>query len=265
MESTERQRIWAYRLLILAALLGSWEILTRIPWFVSHTIFDPFFISQPSRIAATLAHWLVSPKFWLHVWSTLSATFVGLFIALVTGFGLALVLSQNRLLTQVLTPFITSMNTLPRSAFVPLITMLFGLGFASKVVTAWFVVFFLVFFSAYKGSLNVEPELIEFCRTLGGRAHQITLVVRIPMALAWTFASVPNAVSFALLGVVLSEFIGSTDGLGYLMITALASMNATDMFAAITVVSVTGILLVSIAQAIERRVLHWAPEFRGAS
>ena len=65
-----------------------------------------------------------------------------------------------------------------------------------------------------------------------------------PTAAAWTFAALPNAISFALIGVVLAEFVGSTTGMGYLMmITALATLNATDMFAAVTLLSLVGIAL----------------------
>jgi NitT/TauT family transport system permease protein len=162
----------------------------------------------------------------------------------------------------VLNPFIVMLNSMPRVAFVPLITMIFGLGIASKVVTAWFVVFFLLFFNTYKGSMSVEKELLEFCKSLGANSRQILWRVRIPYAAAWTFAALPNAVSFALIGVVLAEFVGNNTGMGYIMILALASLNATDMFAAITVLSVVGLVLVYLVKGIEKNVLHWAPEFR---
>jgi NitT/TauT family transport system permease protein len=84
----------------------------------------------------------------------------------------------------------------------------------------------------------------------------------VPTAAAWTFAALPNAISFALIGVVLAEFVGSTTGMGYLMITALAMLNATDMFASVTLLSVVGIGLVYGVTQIERRLLHWSPEFR---
>ncbi|KAG1448935.1 hypothetical protein G6F57_016732 [Rhizopus arrhizus] len=125
-----------------------------------------------------------------------------------------------------------------------------------------FVVFFLVFFNTYKGGRRVERELVDFCRTLGGSPRQILWRVRIPTAAAWTFAALPNAISFALIGVVLAEFVGSTTGMGYLMITALATLNATDLFAAVTRLSIGGIALVYCVTWLERRLLHWAPEFR---
>src|SRR5690606_16138786 len=232
--------------------------------FVANTVFDPFFISQPSRIAVRLWEW-VQPgpdSVWPHLWLTLQATFFGLAVGVGSGFIVGMALSRNRMLADVLNPYIVAFNSMPRFACVPLITMFCGLGMMSKGVTSWFVVFFLVFFSTYKGGRSVERELLEFCRTLGGSPRQILWRVRIPTAAAWTFAALPNAISFALIGVVLAEFVGSTTGMGYLMITALATLNATDMFAAVTLLSVVGIALVYSVTVLERRLLHWSPEFR---
>ena len=259
-----RIRITLWQIAILVGLLAGWELLTRIPWFVANTLFDPFFVSQPSRVAVRLWEW-VQPgpqSVWPHLWLTLQATFLGLIVGVGSGFFVGMALSRNRLLADIFNPFIVAFNSMPRIAFVPLITMFFGLGIASKVVTSWFVVFFLVFFNTYKGGRSVEPELLDFCRTLGGSPRQILWRVRIPTAAAWTFAALPNAISFALIGVVLAEFVGSTTGMGYLMITALATLNATDMFAAVTLLSMVGIGLVYCVTWLERRLLHWSPEFR---
>jgi NitT/TauT family transport system permease protein len=259
-----RIRITFWQIGILAVILIGWEVLTRIPWFIENTVFDPFFISQPSRIGLRLWEWLQPgpDSVWPHLWLTLRATFVGLAVGVGSGFIVGMALSRNRLLADILNPFIVAFNSMPRIAFVPLITMFFGLGMASKVATSWFVVFFLVFFNTYKGGRSVERELLEFCRTLGGSPRQILWRVRIPTAAAWTFASLPNAISFALIGVVLAEFVGSTTGMGYLMITALATLNATDMFAAVTLLSIVGIGLVYSVTLLERRLLHWSAEFR---
>ncbi|MHB0771393.1 ABC transporter permease [Bradyrhizobium sp. 5.13L] len=257
-------RITLTQILILAVVLGVWEALTRITWFQQNTIFDPFFISRPSLIGARIWQWMQPDKnaIWPHLASTLYATGLGLLVGTASGFAVGVMLAQSRFWAKVLNPFIVSMNSMPRIAFVPLITMLFGLGLASKVVTAWFMVFFLVFFNTYKGANSVEQELVNFCRTLGGRRSQILWRVRIPTAAAWTFASLPNAISFALIGVVLAEFVGSTTGVGYLLTTALATLNATDMFASIVILSLVGVGLVYLISAIERRLLHWSSEFR---
>lgn len=257
-------RITLTQVLILAVVLGVWEVLTRISWFQQNTIFDPFFISRPSLIGERIWQWMQPGKnaIWPHLASTLYATGLGLLVGTASGFAVGVMLAQSRFWAKVLNPFIVSMNSMPRIAFVPLITMLFGLGLASKVMTAWFMVFFLVFFNTYKGANSVEQELVNFCRTLGGRRSQILWRVRIPTAAAWTFAALPNAISFALIGVVLAEFVGSTTGVGYLLTTALATLNATDMFASIVILSLVGVGLVYLISAIERRLLHWSSEFR---
>ena len=262
--STAGLRITLTQVLILAVVLGIWETLTRITWFQQNTIFDPFFISRPSLIGVRIWQWMQPGKnaIWPHLASTLYATGQGLLVGTLSGFAVGVLLAQSRFWAKVLNPFIVSLNSMPRIAFVPLITMLFGLGLASKVVTAWFMVFFLVFFNTYKGANSVEQELVNFCRTLGGRPSQILWRVRIPTAAAWTFASLPNAISFALIGVVLAEFVGSTTGVGYLMTTSLATLNATDMFASIIILSLVGVSLVYLISAIERRLLHWSSEFR---
>lgn len=263
--ATERMRVIIWQVVLLVILLVAWEFLTRVPWLVKHTIFDPFFLSRPSLVAVNLFDWTVGAKrgyLWPHLFATVLATLVGLVVSVTTGFLAGLILSQRKTLAAVLSPFIVGANSLPRIAFVPLITMIFGLGILSKVVTAWFIVFFLVFYNTFKGGISIERHIIDFCRTLGASDRQITQIVRIPNALAWTFASLPNAVAFSLIGVVISEFVGSDTGMGYVIITSLSTLNSTDMWSAITVLSVTGIILVILFKAIERRLLKWSPEFR---
>jgi NitT/TauT family transport system permease protein len=260
----EHLRIALYQLILLCVFLGLWEGLTRIPYLIKNTFLDPFFISRPSLIGQQLWNWTFGTQagFLLpHLASTLGATLLGLVVATTTGFLVGLLLSQSPTMAKTLNPFIVSLNSLPRIAMVPLITMVFGLGLLAKVVTAWFVVFFLIFFNTFKGSVSIEKHLLQFCQTLGGTPRQIMWSVRVPSALAWTFAALPNAISFSLVAVVIAEFVGTTKGMGYLIVTALSTLNATEMFAAITVLGLSGIALVAIAERVERRLLRWSPQF----
>jgi len=157
-ERRRRRRVALWQFAILFFFLAAWEGLTRIPALAATTFIDPFFISRPSRIATRLWQWMQPGRnsVWPHLLLTLEATALGLGIGVGSGFAVGLALSQNRFLAQVLNPFIIALNSMPRIAFVPLITMLFGLGIASKVATSWFVVFFLVFFNTYKGGLSLN-------------------------------------------------------------------------------------------------------------
>ena len=258
-------QVVACQLALFATFVGLWEVLTRVPWFVKHSFLDPFFISRPSLVAERIYAWTLGSQagfIWPHLWSTVNATLIGLAVSVVTGFVAGLALSQRPRLARVLAPFITAANSLPRIAFVPLITMIFGLGLLSKVVTAWFIVFFLVFFNTFKGGRSIEPHVVDFCRTLGASRHHLLWNVRVPFVLGWMFAALPNAVAFSLIGVVISEFVGSDTGMGYLIITSLSTLNATDMFATITLLSILGIVLVAAIRMVEKRAMRWTPEFR---
>ena len=137
---------------------------TRIDWSsVQNTnILDPFFLSRPSQIVSRLYDWTFGRQGRLHLaaslWSTLRRIHGRLVVAVVCGFASAFCFARTPR-WRCLQPFHHRLNSLPRIAFVPLITMIFGLGLASKVVTAWFIVFFLVFFNTFKGGMRIEKDL----------------------------------------------------------------------------------------------------------
>ena len=140
--------------------------------------------------------------------------------------------------------------------------MIFGFGLLAKIVLAWSIVFFIVFFNTFQGARSVDADLIHSARFLGASERQIMTSVIVPSALAWTFASLTPSISFALIGVVVGEFIGgeSGGGLGYLIIQSLGTLNAADMMVALFVLGVIGIVMVLGIKQVEARLLRWRPE-----
>jgi NitT/TauT family transport system permease protein len=265
-----RASVWAWRLAILVVLLVAWEWLTGIK-MISRTPgfywIDPFFISRPSLIAKRFAH-LASDQVRLSIWqmalSTVQSTLWGFLVGVSTGFAAGLVLGRNDRLASILDPYIIAFNSLPRIALVPLITMIFGFGLLAKIVLAWTIVFFIVFFNTFQGARTVDADLIHSARFLGGSDRQIMRTVIVPSALAWTFASLTPSISFALIGVVVGEFLGgeSGGGLGYLIIQSLGTLNAADMMVALIALGVIGIAMALGIKQIEKRLLRWRPEYR---
>src|SRR3981189_1027414 len=263
----ERARIALWRVCILVALLGAWEWLTGIK-AISHTPglswIDPFFISRPSTIARRFVY-LTSGEVRLSLWqmafSTVQSTMWGFVVGVSTGFVAGLVLGRHDRLARVLEPYIIGCNSLPRIALVPLVTMIFGFGLLAKIVLAWSIVFFIVFFNTFQGARSVDADLIHSARFLGASERQIMTSVVVPSALAWTFASLTPSISFALIGVVVGEFIGgeSGGGLGYLIIQSLGTLNAADMMVALFVLGAIGIVMALGIKQIERRLLRWRP------
>jgi NitT/TauT family transport system permease protein len=268
--TSDRVRILAWQLAILAALLGAWEWLTGIK-AISRTPglywIDPFFISRPSLVARRFAY-LTSGQVRLSLWSmtlsTVQSTLWGFVVGVSTGFLAGLVLGRNDRLARVLEPFIVAFNSLPRIALVPLITMIFGFGLLAKVVLAWTIVFFIVFFNTFQGARSVDADLIHSARFLGATERQIMRTVIVPSALAWTFASLTPGISFALIGVVVGEFLGgeSGGGLGYLIIQSLGTLSAADMMVALLTLGAIGIVMALGIRQVEIRLLRWRPEYR---
>jgi NitT/TauT family transport system permease protein len=260
----------AWRLAILVVLLASWEWLTGIK-AISRTPglywIDPFFISRPSIILTRFVY-LASDQVRLSIWqmalSTVQSTLWGFVVGVSTGFAAGLVLGRHDRLARILEPYIVAFNSLPRIALVPLITMIFGFGLAAKVVLAWTIVFFIVFFNTFQGALGVDPDLIHSARFLGASERQIMRTVIVPSALAWTFASLTPSISFALIGVVVGEFLGgeSGGGLGYLIIQSLGTLNAADMMVALLSLGVIGMVMALGIKQLERRLLRWRPEYQ---
>ncbi len=267
---SDRARIVVWRLAILAVLLGSWEWLTGIK-AISRTPglywLDPFFVSRPSVIVQRFVY-LASDQVRLTIWamalSTVQSTLWGFVVGVSTGFAAGLVLGRNDRLARVFEPYIIAFNSLPRIALVPLITMIFGFGLLAKVVLAWTIVFFIVFFNTFQGARGVDPDLIHSARFLGASDRQIMRTVVVPSALAWTFAALTPSISFALIGVVVGEFLGgeSGGGLGYLIIQSLGTLNAADMMVALVALGVIGIVMALGIKQVETRLLRWRPEYR---
>ncbi|OLB37672.1 MAG: hypothetical protein AUI04_16210 [Candidatus Rokubacteria bacterium 13_2_20CM_2_64_8] len=265
-----RSSVLFWQLLLLVVLLASWEWLTGIK-AISKTPglywIDPFFISRPSLIARRFAY-LLSDRVRLSLWqmtlSTVQSTLWGFVVGVSTGFVAGLVLGRNDRLARIFEPYIVAFNSLPRIALVPLITMIFGFGLVAKIVLAWTIVFFIVFFNTFQGARSVDADLIHSARFLGASEHQVMRTVIIPSALAWTFASLTPSISFALIGVVVGEFLGgeSGGGLGYLIIQSLGTLNAADMMVALLTLGLIGIVMALGIKQVEMRLLRWRPEYR---
>jgi NitT/TauT family transport system permease protein len=267
---SERARVILWRLVIFVVLVGAWEWLTGVK-AISRTPglywLDPFFVSRPSLIVQRFVY-LASDQVRLSIWqmalSTVQSTLWGFVVGVSTGFVAGLVLGRNDRLARILEPYIVAFNSLPRIALVPLITMIFGFGLLAKIVLAWTIVFFIVFFNTFHGARSVDADLIHSARFLGGSDRQIMRTVIVPSALAWTFASLTPSISFALIGVVVGEFLGgeSGGGLGYLIIQSLGTLNAADMMVALISLGVIGIVMALGIKQVEMRLLRWRPEYR---
>jgi len=299
MSSTRRSALFInfWRLAILILTLGVWQWGWEFNhWLVAgldkHTakmltlqILDPFFISQPTEIWQRFVelgclrdragNWVFSAagkgfigclgkhpeNLWAMTWATLYNTFWGFFVGVSTGVIAGLALGRSDTLARIFEPYIVAINSLPRIALVPLIVLMFGLGDLSKIMTAWIIVFFLVFFNTFEGARSVDRDHINVARLLGASDWQITRSVIIPSTMAWVFASLTPAVSFSLIGVIVGEFIGAEKGLGKIIIESEATLETADMMVALFVLMVVGVALAVGIRRLQAYLLRWQAHF----
>jgi NitT/TauT family transport system permease protein len=281
--------IMFWRIAILVVLLTVWQWgydLRGIPALEKFVpgILDPYFISKPSEIWRSFLRlgcftdrrgvWLPFDQggvlaclandpnnIWAATLVTLKNTWWGFVGGTLLGVASGLVLGRSEYLSEIFQPYIVALNSIPRIAIVPLVILMFGIGDLSKIVTAWLVVFFVVFFNTFEGTRAVDRDQISAARLLGANEWIILRTVVIPSALAWVFASLTPAVSFALIGVIVGEFIGAERGVGKLIVEAEARANASEMMVAIFVLMIVGIILAVGVRRLQGYLLRWQPQF----
>ena len=245
------------RLVVLAILLGSWEVTARIGWI------DTFFYSYPSEIIMRLWEFIWEGSdgvsLWVHLSYTLSAALIGFLLGSLAGIVCGIALGRNRMLSDIFSVYIKVLNAIPRVVLAPIFILILGFGLASKVAVAFVMVFFIVFANAFQGVREADRAMIANAQILGASNWQLTRSVIIPSAMSWIFASLHLSFSFAIVGAIVGEFIGSNKGIGHVIQLARGLHDVPLMFAAIIVVLVVVLAAEYLMTLIERRLVRWRP------
>jgi NitT/TauT family transport system permease protein len=247
----------ALRVLVVVVIVGGWELGARTK------VIDAFFWGEPSGIWKQLVTWVTQGTaqgpLWEQIAITLEETLIGFAIGVVLGIIFGVLLGQNRFLADILGPYIKALNAIPRVVLGPLFIIGLGLGIQSKVALSVVMVFFIVFFNAFQGVREVDRNLLANARILGAGRRQLTMQVVLPSAMTWIIASLHTSFSFALVGAVVSEFLGALNGIGLMIQTAMSTFNANGVFAAMVILGAVALIMEALVTWLEKRLLHWRP------
>jgi NitT/TauT family transport system permease protein len=251
--SERRLSIIVWQLLLGVVILAAWQGLSGVG------LLDKFFFSRPSDILTRVAQWVWTGSIWSHLLITLEEAFLSFAIGVIAGILFGFLLARVRFLSDLLNPYIRILNALPRVVLAPIFLLWFGLGIWSKVALGVTVVFFIVFFNSYQGVLEVDPVVLNNARMLGASERNLVRHVLIPSALTWIFSSLHISIGFAIIAVVVGEYLGASHGVGYLISQAEGVFDTTGVFAGMVVLSAV-VLLVGIGvNRLERWLLRWKP------
>ena len=240
-----------WQVLLGVAILGAWQELANAGRL------DRFFFSRPSDIAARIVQWLRTGSIWPHLIVTLEEAALAFIIGASAGVVMGFALARAPRIGALLDPYIRLVNALPRVVLAPIFLLWFGLGIWSKVALGITVVFFIVFFNTHQGVRDVDRVVVDNARMLGASEWQLVRHVLVPSAMTWVFSSLNISVGFAMIAVVVGEYLGAARGVGYLISQAEGTFDTTGVFAGMAVLSAVVLMVGWGVSRLERWLLRW--------
>lgn len=247
---------WVGSVCLLGLFLGGWEFYVRA-FGVSKLILPP-----PSLV---LSAWIASlglASVWYHTWITVLETALGFFFATIAGVGLGALLGKSPRLEKMLNPFIIATQVVPKVALVPLFVVWFGFGITSKVVIASVLAFFPILLNTLLGVKSVERGYREVLSSLNASRWQAITQLEFPSALPYILTGMEVGVVLSIIGAVVGEYLGGSEGLGNLAVKEMNSYNTTALFAVIIHLSAIGFLFYAAVVGMRRFLIPWHESVR---
>jgi ABC-type nitrate/sulfonate/bicarbonate transport system permease component len=250
-------RRWLPPIVIVAVLLGLWQLASSLDVIANALNIEPFLVPSPSQIAQSL--WADRSLLLDNTWVTLQEVLAGFALSVAAGVGFAVVLHLSPTLRRAFYPLLVASQTVPIVVIAPILVVWLGFGIGPKLAIIALICFFPITVNTLDGLRSVDPDLTKMMRTLDASRWQTFRRVEGPTALPYFFSGAKIAVAVAVIGAVFGEWAGSSSGLGHLIQQASAQLQTARTFAAVVVLSALAIVLFGLLALIERRVAWWGP------
>ena len=233
-------------------------------WWAACEIFKVSAAVLPSPVSVFMAFSGRLPLILSEGWVTLQETVLGFLLALGIGIPMAVAIANSRPLNLMFYPLLVALQSVPKVALAPIILVWLGTGLESKLAIVWLVAFFPIVIDTAAGLRATPRELVELARSLKASPWQIFAKVQFPSALPHILTGAKVAITLAVIGAVIGEFMGSSSGLGYLLLSATSQLNNPLAFAALFALSFLGLGVYGVIEFIEFLLARWLPP-RGAA
>jgi len=241
-----RQMIQLFRILIFMVFVFIWEISTQLQCI------DSFIFSSPSRVIKTIYTMSLNQSLFLHIGITLWETLVSFFIVSVLGTGIAVLLWLSPRLSAILEPYLVVLNSLPKSALAPLLIVWLGANMTTIIVAGVSVAIFGSIINLYTGFQEISPDKLKLIYTLGGNKKDALTKVVLPSSIPAMLGIMKVNIGLCLVGVVIGEFIGSKQGLGYLIIYGSQVFKLDWVIMSIIILCIIAMLLYNLINLLEK-------------
>ena len=242
--TAERLRRYLSGILSHVALIAAWYL------FVTYGHVPSFVMPSPVATVATLAgenyDWIGNTLV------TASEIFSGYVLAVIVGVLLAIGFSWSRAAEDAVMPLLVSLNMIPKVALGPLFIVWFSYGIFPNAIIAFSISFFPILLNTARGFREVEPELLDLVRSLQSSKWQTFTKIQLPSAFPYIFSGMKIGAILAVAGAIVGEFLGSSRGLGYLMLQVQVTLDTAAMFMAVILITLIGVVLYGLVIGLER-------------
>jgi NitT/TauT family transport system permease protein len=232
-----------------AAFLLLWEVAVR-ELDVRSIILPP-----PSEVF--VAMYGRSELLLTNLWPSLYLTVLGFALSVVGGILVAVLITYSSIIRKGFYPIIVVSQVVPKIAIAPLFVVWFGTGAMSSLLLVVLVTFFPMTINSALGFQSIDEDMHRMARALTGSNWQIFWKIRMPHALPYIFSGMKISITLAVIGVIVSEFVASQEGIGYLIKLAAGLLDTPLMIAAITVLSISGLALYGLIALAEHHLIYW--------
>ena len=246
-------QLWRWGL--LAALILLWELGARLGWL------DHFYFSSPSEIVRTAIVKWQRGDLGRDILYTGASTLLGFVLGTVAGSVIGLLFWFSRRTALVAEPYLIVLNALPKLALAPVMVILFGIGFSSKVVLAFLMTVVTAAISAYGGVQSVDPALETLLSSLGAGRGRVFLHVVVPSAMPWIISGLRVNIALSMAGAIVGEFIASDRGLGRMIVYAGTTFDLKLVWVGVVVLSLLSIVMYGGVVLLEKLLRHrWSAQ-----
>lgn len=242
------------RIVVALALIGVWQLF-------SGRVLPVYAISDPAAVWHSFWGLITSGSGWTNIGVTFKELVLGFGIGIGAGVVLGLTLGYFSRVGAVIEPFIGAINAIPKIALAPILILILGIGTWSDATMAAMMVAMIIFYNIYIGLRSINPELLAVIRLMRANRWHLVRYVYGPSVVGPFFAGIRAAGPFAVLGVVIGEFIASVNGVGHILSSASTSLQSADVYATVVVL----ILMVFVLNALLGALDVWVSRRLGLS
>ncbi|HBM76102.1 MAG TPA: sulfonate ABC transporter permease [Clostridiaceae bacterium] len=239
------------RAVLLIAFFSLWEIAGNLKWI------DPFLVSQPSRMVKTLIQLYNEGTLFRHIYVTCMETIIGFISGTLLGTAIAILLWWWDFLRRVLDPYLVVLNSLPKSALIPVLIFWIGNGQPAIIVTALMMSVIVTIISVLIGFREVDEDKIKLLRTFGANKLQILQKVILPSSVPNIISALKINVGLSWVGVIVGEFLVARDGLGFLIVYGGQVAQLDMVMTSIMILSAAAYLMYVAVSYIEKHYMKW--------